>query len=189
MSLQSLPLVCPLCWTRGPRAGPASRPTGTEWQVATTRTAGLPAEASRCPLEEEEKRGNHNQRASSKHTQLAQGAHVPRRRCGLASCMWQDRNLQRPPATIVQRQGSLIVYQKARVQLPVVAPAFVAQLAEHRTLNAKVAGSYPVDSLQSAMPQRSGAPLRMECNSQAGSTPVVDTSSHGVTVTQEVLIL
>ena len=26
----------------------------------------------------------------------------------------------------------------------------------------------------SAMPQRSGAPLRMECNSQAGSTPVVD---------------
>ena len=36
---------------------------------------------------------------------------------------------------------------------------------------------------QSAMPQRSGAPLRMECNSQAGSTPVVDTSSHGVTVT------
>ena len=68
-------------------------------------------------------------------------------------------------------------------------PAFVAQLAEHRTLNSEVAGSYPVDSLQSAMPQRSGAPLRMECNSQAGSTPVVDTSSHGVTVTQEVLIL
>ena len=78
------------------------------------------------------------------------------------------------PAAMVQRQGSPIVYRKARVQLPVVAPAFVAQLAEHRTLNAKVAGSYPVDSLQSAMPQRSGAPLRMECNSQAGSTPVVD---------------
>ena len=121
--------------------------------------------------------------------QLLQGAHVPRRRCGLASCMWQDRNLQCPPAAMVQRQGSPIVYRKARVRFPVAAPAFVAQLAEHRTLNAKVAGSYPVDSLQSAMPQRSGAPLRMECNSQAGSTPVVDTSSHGVTVTQEVLIL
>ena len=63
---------------------------------------------------------------------------------------------------------------QTRVRCPAWTPAFVAQLAEHRTLNAKVAGSYPVDSLQSAMPQRSGARLRIECNSQAGSTPVVD---------------
>ena len=98
------------------------------------------------------------------------------------------------PAASTSQRGvmvtCLVANEALRVRFTASAPpAFVAQLAEHRTLNSEVAGSYPVDSLQSAMPQRSGAPLRMECNSQAGSTPVVDTSSHGVTVTQEVLIL
>ena len=98
------------------------------------------------------------------------------------------------PAASTSQRGvmvtCLVANEALRVRFTASAPpAFVAQLAEHRALNAEVAGSYPVDSLQSAMPQRSGAPLRMECNSQAGSTPVVDTSSHGVTVTQEVLIL
>ena len=134
--------------------------------------------------------------------------------CGLV-CYWRKNRRQRDCWGVVQLAGRPAVTREGagsspahgtlsmwcswlssqalnlqtRVRCPAWTPAFVAQLAEHRTLNAKVAGSYPVDSLQSAMPQRSGAPLRMECNSQAGSTPVVDTSSHGVTVTQEVLIL
>ena len=83
------------------------------------------------------------------------------------------------PAASTSQRGvmvtCLVANEALRVRFTASAPpAFVAQLAEHRTLNSEVAGSYPVDSLQSAMPQRSGAPLRMECNSQAGSTPVVD---------------
>ena len=178
-----------MCWTRGPRAGPASRPTGTEWQVATTRTAGPPAEASRCPLEEEEKRGEHKQRASSTRSSLRalmyqggdaalQAACGRIETCSVHQPTWGNGNLSR-----CQRGAPCSIHG-------VGTTSFRSSIkAEHRALNAEVAGSYPVDSLQSAMPQRSGAPLRMECNSQAGSTPVVDTSSHGVTVTQEVLIL
>ena len=161
---------------------------GTEWQVPTTRTAGPPAEASRHPLEEQEKR-----RVISK--ERATYAARSGRSCtkeAMRPCKLHVAGSK--PAVSTSQRGvmvtCLVANEALRVRFTASAPpAFVAQLAEHRTLNAKVAGSYPVDSLQSAMPQRSGAPLRMECNSQAGSTPVVDTSSHGVTVTQEVLIL
>ena len=83
------------------------------------------------------------------------------------------------PAASTSQRGvmvtCLVANEALRVRFTASAPpAFVAQLAEHRALDAEVAGSYPVDSLQSAMPQRSGARLRIECNSQAGSTPVVD---------------